>query len=26
VRMRLQDICELADQVSPGTLVSIVES
>jgi L,D-transpeptidase YbiS len=25
VRMRLQDICELADQVSPGTLVSIVE-
>ncbi len=26
VRMRLQDICELADQVAPGTLVSIVES
>jgi L,D-transpeptidase YbiS len=26
VRMRLQDICELADDVSPGTLVSIVET
>ena len=26
VRMRLQDICELADHVSPGTLVSIVET
>jgi len=26
VRMCLQDICELADQISPGTLVSIVES
>jgi hypothetical protein len=26
VRMRLQDICELADQVSPGTVVTIVES
>ena len=26
VRMRLEDICDLADQVSPGTLVSIVES
>ena len=25
VRMRLQDICELADDVSPGTLVSIVK-
>ncbi|MDC3057806.1 L,D-transpeptidase [Litorivicinus sp.] len=26
VRMRLKDICELADHVSPGTLVSIVET